>query len=155
MKRRALIAALLATLVVPAVAMAQDGAGQDRANAARTCKAQKTSMGEALFRQTYGTAESNHRNAMGKCVSRAMAERKAARQTARAACAAERGPTFRTCVAAKMGATLTAGNRETVNAARRCKAERRTMGEAAFRAEYGKNASDRNAFGKCVSKKTA
>ena len=178
MKRTALIAVLLGSLVVPGVAFAQNGAGQERANAARACKALKASMGEALFRQTYGTADSNHRNAMGKCVSRWMKERNAARQSARTACEAERndanfaathggksfqefygggkgrGAAFRNCVATKMGATLTTTRRETVNAARQCKTERSTMGETAFRTEYGTNASDRNAFGKCVSKKT-
>jgi hypothetical protein len=38
------------------------------------------------------------------------------------------------------------------NPARKCKAERATMGATAFDAHYGTNANTRNAFGKCVSK---
>ena len=37
------------------------------------------------------------------------------------------------------------------NPARTCKAERATMGLAAFNERYGTNANKRNAFGKCVS----
>ncbi len=40
------------------------------------------------------------------------------------------------------------------NAAKKCAAERRSMGDEAFAAEYGTNANKRNAFGKCVSAKT-
>ncbi len=40
----------------------------------------------------------------------------------------------------------------TVNAARQCKAERKSLGALPFRAKYGSTANDRNAFGKCVSK---
>lgn len=39
------------------------------------------------------------------------------------------------------------------NAAMECKAER-AADEAAFNAKYGKNANDKNAFGKCVSSKS-
>lgn len=38
------------------------------------------------------------------------------------------------------------------NAATKCKAERESMGVAAFKAEYGTNPNKANAFGKCVSK---
>jgi hypothetical protein len=38
-----------------------------------------------------------------------------------------------------------------MNAAKQCKQERHDLGAADFRSKYGKNASDRNAFGKCVS----
>ena len=37
------------------------------------------------------------------------------------------------------------------NPARKCKAERATMGVDAFNEHYGTNANKRNAFGKCVS----
>ena len=37
------------------------------------------------------------------------------------------------------------------NPARKCKAERATMGAGAFAERYGTNANGRNAFGKCVS----
>ena len=40
------------------------------------------------------------------------------------------------------------------NAANACKAERESMGVAAFQKKYGTNANLRNAFGKCVSAKS-
>jgi hypothetical protein len=40
---------------------------------------------------------------------------------------------------------------KTANPARKCKAERATMGVGAFNERYGTNANKRNAFGKCVS----
>ena len=39
------------------------------------------------------------------------------------------------------------------NAAKECAAERERLGDDDFAEEYGRNANDRNAFGKCVSKK--
>jgi hypothetical protein len=39
------------------------------------------------------------------------------------------------------------------NAAKKCKAERASMGVEAFNARYGTNANKANAFGKCVSGK--
>ncbi len=66
MKARFLIAALLAALVVPAVSIAAEGpAGQDRENASRACKALRASMGDAIFKQSFGTVQSNRRNAHG------------------------------------------------------------------------------------------
>ena len=43
---------------------------------------------------------------------------------------------------------------ETKNAAKRCAAEREEMGREDFADEYGTNPNKRNAFGKCVSRKT-
>jgi len=39
------------------------------------------------------------------------------------------------------------------NPAKKCKAERASMGEKAFAERYGTNPNKRNAFGKCVSAK--
>jgi hypothetical protein len=170
MKSRLFVAALLVALAVPAIALAATPNGQDRENAARTCKALRASMGESLFGQTYGTAETNRKNAMGKCVSQHARAERAARQSAQAACAAERndpnfpashdGKSFRQfygnfgrCVSSKARAARAEARSDTLSAARQCKAERAQMGGEAFRAEYGRNSSDRNAFGKCVSKK--
>jgi hypothetical protein len=170
-----LTAALLAALLVPAAAFSADGAGQDQANAARACSALRTSMGLDLFRQTYGTAASNRRNAFGKCVSQWTRAEQQSRQSARSQCAAEQadanfaathdgksfeqfygtGPkganAFGRCVSAKAKSASAEARQDTLNAARTCKAERKTLGVPAFRAKYGKNANDRNAFGKCVS----
>jgi hypothetical protein len=174
MKTKFLIAAALAALVVPAVSFAGIN-GQDRENGARACHALRASLGTDLFRQTYGTAQSNHRNAMGRCVSQWTHAAHQSRVSARSACAAEQADSnfaaghdnksfaefygtgknhknaFGRCVSSKAKAALDQQVSNTQNAARSCKAERNSIGGPAFRAKYGKNAHDRNAFGKCVS----
>jgi hypothetical protein len=173
MKRRVLIAVLLGSLVAPGAALANHG--QDRENAARACKALRTQMGVTTFNKTYGTAQSNRRNAFGRCVSQWTRTEHQNRVSARAACEAERndpnfaashgGKTFQQfygtgpngrnafgrCVSSKARAASLEQRQNVVTAAQECKTERRTMGVAAFRAAYGKNSNDRNAFGKCVS----
>jgi len=174
MKGRFLIAALLAALVVPAVSLAVGPTGQDRENAARGCKALRASLGDAIFKQTYGTVQSDRRNAFGKCVSQWARSEKLNRQAAQTACEAEKadpnfaathggksfdqfygnGPNFanalKRCISLKTRAAAAEAKSDTVNAAKQCKAER-ALGAPAFRAKYGKNSNDRNAFGKCVS----
>ena len=168
MKARLFVALLLVALAVPAMALAATPNGQDRENAARTCKALRTAMTPAIFAQTYGTVESNRKNAMGRCVSQHARAESQARQSAQAACATERndpnfaashdGKTFQQfygnfgrCVSSKARAARAEARSDTLSAARQCKAERAQMGAPAFRAEYGRNSNDRNAFGKCVS----
>ena len=174
MKSRILIVAALAALVVPAASFAEGPTGPDRENAARACKALRASMGEELFKTTYGTAQSNRRNAMGRCVSQQARSEHQNRVSARSECAAEQsdpdfaashdgksfaefygtGPrganAFGRCVSSKAKDARTEARQRTMNAARQCKAER-AADPAAFRAKYGKNENDRNAFGKCVS----
>jgi hypothetical protein len=132
-------------------------------------------MGLDIFRQTYGTVQSNRKNAFGRCVSMWAHAAHQSRISARAACSAEQadpnfaanhngmsfaefygtGPNhknaFGKCVSSKAKASLEQQQSATKNAARSCKAERSSMEGPAFRAKYGKNANDRNAFGKCVS----
>lgn len=175
MKSRILMFAALAALVVPAASFADGPTGQDVANGARACSALRTSMGAELFRQTYGTAASNHRNAFGRCVSQWARSEHQSRVSARSACNTERsdpnfaaahdgksfaefygtGPkgsnAFGRCVSSKAKADSAEARQNTMNAAKQCKAERTQIGAAEFRAKYGKNANDRNAFGKCVS----
>jgi hypothetical protein len=175
-KTRLFTFALIATvLAVPATSLADGPSGPDRANAARTCSALRTSMGPELFRTSYGTVQTNRKNAFGRCVSRTAREEQANRLAARTACEAEMNdPNFaathdgksfaefygsgphgsnalRNCVAAKLKAARAEARENTMNAARQCRAERLDLGPAEFRAKYGKNESDRNAFGKCVS----
>jgi hypothetical protein len=174
--RPILIAALLAALTVPAAVFAADPPGQDRENAARACSTLRTAMGVTTFRLTYGTAASNHRNAFGRCVSQWTRTERLNRQSAQSSCEAERndpnfaathggktfaefygtGPKHRNafgrCVSSKAKTASAEDRRDTLNAARKCKAERQRLGVTAFRTEYGRNANDRNAFGKCVSK---
>jgi hypothetical protein len=173
-KAKFLIAALLAALVVPAISIAAGPTGQDRENAARGCKALRALMGDAIFKQTYGTVQSNRRNAFGKCVSQLARSEKLNRQAAQTACEAEKadpnfaathgGKTFdqfygngpnganalKRCISLKTRAAAAEARSDTLNAAKQCKAER-ALDAPAFRAKYGKNANDRNAFGKCVS----
>ena len=174
MKSRILIVAALAALVVPAASFAEAPTGPDRENGARACKALRASMGEDVFKMSYGTVESNRRNAFGRCVSQWARSEHQNRVSARAACAAEQadpnfaashegksfdefygtGPqganAFGRCVSSKAKAASLEARENTMNAARQCRAERK-LGAAEFRAKYGKNANDRNAFGKCVS----
>ena len=175
MKTKILIAVSLAALVVPAASFGSGPTGQDRENGARACRALRASMGLDIFRQTYGTVQSNRKNAFGRCVSMWAHAAHQSRISARAACSAEQadpnfaanhngmsfaefygtGPNhknaFGKCVSSKAKASLEQQQSATKNAARSCKAERSSMEGPAFRAKYGKNANDRNAFGKCVS----
>jgi hypothetical protein len=174
MKTKILIVASLAALVIPAASFG-GLTGQDRENGARACRALRASLGTDLFRQTYGTAQSHRMNAMGKCVSQWTHAAHQDRVSARSACTAEQADpnfaashdgksfaefygtgknhknAFGQCVSSKTKAALDQQVNTTQNAARSCKAERTSMGGPAFRAKYGKNANDRNAFGKCVS----
>jgi hypothetical protein len=173
--KRFLICAALVALVVPAASFAEGPTGQDRENGARACRALRAQMGPELFRTTYGTVQSNRKNAFGKCVSQWSRAEHQNRISARAACSAEQadqnfaashdgksfdefygtGPQHRNafgkCVSSKAKSSSDEARRETMNAAKQCKAERADLGPAEFRAKYGKNANDRNAFGKCVS----
>jgi hypothetical protein len=174
-KARFMIAALLAALVVPAVSLAVEGpTGQDRENAARACKALRASMGDSIFKQSFGTVQSNRRNAMGRCVSQWTRSERLNRQAAQTACEAEKadpdfglahggksfdqfygnGPNganaLKRCISLKTRAAAAEARSDTLSAAKQCKAER-APDAPAFRAKYGKNANDRNAFGKCVS----
>jgi hypothetical protein len=173
--KKFLIAASLAALVLPAASLGSTPTGKDRANGARACHALRASLGQDVFRQTYGTAQSHRMNAMGRCVSQWAHAEHQTRVSARAACTAEQaGPNFAanhdnksfadfygknandhnafgTCVSSKAKASSEQQQANTLNAARSCKAERASMEGPAFRAKYGKNANDRNAFGKCVS----
>jgi hypothetical protein len=172
--KKFLIVSVLAALVVPAASLGGP-TGQDRENAARACRALRATLGVELFRQTYGTVQSNRRNAFGKCVSQWTRAEHQNRISARAACSAEQadanfpaahdgktfaefygtGPNHRNafgkCVSSKAKATSDQARVNTVNAAKECKAERAQLGAGPFREKYGRNANDRNAFGKCVS----
>jgi hypothetical protein len=97
-------------------------------NAAQECKAERAANAEA-FKTLYGTNE-NGKNAFGKCVSGKASEKKAAMDAADAQEVAE-----------------------IKNAAKECATER-AADRAAFKEKYGTNRNGKNAFGKCVSRKT-
>jgi hypothetical protein len=173
--KRFLICTVLAALVVPAASFASGPTGQDRENAARACRALRAQLGLETFRLSYGTVQSNRMNAFGKCVSQWSRAEHQNRISAREACSAEQadpnfaashdgktfdqfygtGPKYRNafgkCVSSKAKSASAEARQNTLNAAKQCKTERSELGPAEFRAKYGKNANDRNAFGKCVS----
>ncbi|MBA2474845.1 MAG: hypothetical protein H0V40_02650 [Actinobacteria bacterium] len=171
MKLKVMLGMLVALLAVPAMALAGDDSQSDRASAAESCTALRTSMGATLFTQTYGTNGSKA-NAFGKCVSQHSSKEAANRAQAAKSCASEQadagfaaahggksfaqaygnGPkgknAMQRCMQAKLKESRTEQREDTVKAARSCKAERTSMGESAFKAKWGNRS---NAFGKCVS----
>jgi hypothetical protein len=60
---------------------------------------------------------------------------------------------FAACVKAKAADEAQEEQTAHRNASKDCRAERETLGDEAFGAQYGTNANKRNAFGKCVSQK--
>jgi hypothetical protein len=144
-------------------------------SASKQCRTERSAMGLALFRMTYGTNKTK-RNAFGKCVSKrthATSEVvKEAKQNASKDCTAEEtaDPAAFTkkygtgkhganahgkCVSqkAKSKADKAVDDQvdADVSAAKACRTERKAD-PAAFNEKYGTNKSKRNAFGKCVSK---
>lgn len=106
-----------------------------RSNAAQECREERSEDPDA-FREDYGTngngnGKGSGRNAFGKCVSGKAKQNKA-----------------------EMDAEDEQEAEEFKNAAKECAAEREEMGREEFAKEHGTNANKRNAFGKCVSKKT-
>lgn len=172
MNLRFLTVAVALAALLPAAALAAPVTGPDRQNAARSCKALQTSLGAATFKETYGT-NADKSNAFGQCVAKMAREVAENRVSAQKACAAERadanfaashdGKTFAQyygtgkaganafgrCVSGKAARASAQDRRDVQSAARRCKAERSSIGAAAFAAKYGTRA---NAFGKCVTK---
>ena len=151
MKLKTIIVAAAVAALLPVSALADTVAPADKANGARTCAALKASMG-ATFATTYGT-NADKSNAMGRCVSAWTRAEHQNRHEAETACKAEqpdaKGGALQRCIQAKLKAERTAERAATVKAAKQCKAERTSLGAAAFTAKYGTKA---NAFGKCVSK---
>jgi hypothetical protein len=119
-----------ADCVRPAAADEEAENEKAQKNAAQECKAERTEMGSEAFAEEYGTNE-NDKNAYGKCVSGKASKKKAAMDAADAQRIAE-----------------------TKNAAKACAAERSEIGRDAFAEEYDTNNDGRNAFGKCVSRRT-
>jgi hypothetical protein len=168
MRKIALIGALALT-VVPGAFASHPPALRHQANAVRDCRALRAELGVATFRETYGTARARRANAFGRCVRTWAREERLNWRQAVEACRAERQAlgaqefrekygageknvrAFARCVRVTRRAESADDRARTVNAARTCKDEREEVGVAAFRAKYGKNENDRNAFGKCVS----
>jgi hypothetical protein len=157
MRRGALLViCMAAALAIPSGAAAKP-TKQDRANAAKECKALRGTTDESreAFRALY-------RN-LGACVSEKAreeaAERHAARKNAKRKCRSAKNADK--CVAVKAKKAKQAADREdredaeeVGNAAEECAGERDAMGDKAFEEAYGTNGNKRNAFGKCVAGKT-
>lgn len=178
MKLKMIFSLFALAAILPVAAFADNTTSGDKANGARACQALKTSMGDATFKSTYGT-NADKSNAFGKCVSAWARAEHQNRHAAEAACKAEQadagfaaahdGKSFaqvyglgknganalNRCIQAKARAASLAERQATVKAGRQCKAERKSMGDSAFKAKYGTNASKSNAFGRCVSKLAA
>ena len=177
MRLKAFFSSLAVAAILPVAALANTATPADKANGARACQALKASMG-ATFASTYGT-NADRSNAFGKCVSAWTRAEHQNRHEAEAACKAEQadagfaaaheGKTFAQfygagknganalvrCTQAKARAASAAERLATIKAGRQCKTERKSMGDAEFKAKYGTNASKSNAFGRCVAKLAA
>jgi hypothetical protein len=94
-------------------------------NGAKKCKAERAA-GTAAFKAKYGS------NGLGKCVSGQKQKSKEDK--------------------AKDDDENEAEEKAEDNAAKKCKAERASIGVEAFKNSYGTNHNKANAFGKCVSK---
>jgi len=163
MKRIVLTLALVTALAAAATAVGSDASS----NAKTACTNLQAKMGQSAFAHTYAS--------FGACVSSlAPLEQKNA-ASANALCAAEQsdatfaaghnGQTFdqfygagkkgknafSNCVSTKAKAASQAEQQSRPNPARSCRGLRTQMGAQAFTALYGKTATARNAYGKCVS----
>jgi hypothetical protein len=165
--RRAWITLLAVVALAVPVSASAVISQTDYKNAAQFCKALRTDMGTAPFKQAYGTNK-NRSNAFGKCVSKsarvvdenhsgAVKACKAERDADQAAFTAKYGTNknghnaLGKCVSQKEDQAETEDHDAIVSAAKQCRDER-AQDAAAFRDKYGTNHNKRNAFGKCVSK---
>ena len=121
---RALQRSFVACVKAKAVEEAKEGQSAHK-NASQECREERAA-GVDAFNALYGK-NANGRNAFGKCVSQKAREKEAAADEQDAEDAADQK-----------------------SAAKECATER-SAGEDAFAEEYGTNANNRNAFGKCVS----
>jgi hypothetical protein len=172
MRKAVSLLAAGACLALPAVVLA-DSSDDTTASPAQACKQLRTGMGTTAFKAAYGT-NANRSNAFGKCVSKQIRAQQSDRISAAKQCKAEHGDAsfaaghggktfaevygtnkngrnaFGRCVSKKAGQTQEDRVDATVNAARTCKAERRSLGSDAFAEKYAAS-KGRSAFGRCVS----
>jgi hypothetical protein len=162
MKR--LIVFLVAVAVVAPMAAS---AGTSSTSARSDCAKLRAAMGTTAFSQAYAT--------FGACVSRYAPIEQQVTSAAEATCTAQQadpnfaanhgGKTFdqyygsgkkdknafANCVSIVAKANRQAEQQGRMNPARTCRSIRTTLGTSLFNQSYGKNKTDRNAFGKCVS----
>ncbi|HSF61383.1 MAG TPA: hypothetical protein VLA69_06785 [Gaiellaceae bacterium] len=176
-----------AAFAVPPAGQGQgqaQGQGQSATpTASELCKQQRRSMGMRTFRATYAPTGSP-KAAMNACLAQQVQVATTAAKNAAKACRAEqldpnfaaghgnksfaehygtensnRKNAFGKCVSSKASAAVESQQDATLNAAKRCKAERLDPnfaaghGNKSFAEYYGtENSNRKNAFGKCVSK---
>ena len=125
MHKRIVLAAVFAVaLLVPAGALAAGPSKADKTNAAKQCRAERERLPLLARPSPRSTAPTRTRRTR----SASACPRRLARSSASAAPPGARP-------------------------AKDCRAEREEIGRAAFAEKYGTNRNNRNAFGKCVSKK--
>ncbi len=164
--KRLILILLVAAAVAPVAAFA---ASPDATkNASTDCTALKAKMGATAFGQAYSS--------FSACVSRYAQIEQQNQTSANTSCTAlaadanfaanHGGKTFAQfygtgksgsnamgrCVSSIAKASSQAEQQGRLNPAQTCRAAKAKMGASAFAAFYGKNANDKNAFGKCVSK---
>jgi len=159
-----ILVAVLAAAVAPTAALASTS---DQSAASKDCTALRAKMGATAFNGVYAT--------FGACVSRFAQLEQNNTTSANSVCSAQQtDPNFATahsgktfvqfygtgksgknafgnCVSTHANASSLAEQQGRLNPAQTCRAQRTSLGPATFDKTYGKNASDKNAFGKCVS----
>jgi hypothetical protein len=171
-----LMVLIVLALAIPAAAIADNTTpASSPQDAQAACRAQRTAIGDAAFKQLYGT-NANKSNAFGMCVSKASKSAQANNAAAIDTCKKEQSDSafatahsgktfdqfygtnkngsnaFGKCVSAKATDANHADQAATIAAAKSCKTEQ-AADRAAFAKKYGTNANKANAFGKCVSSK--
>ena len=166
----------VAALAVPAIAIADDQpSDQNKQNAQQYCRDLRDASGKDNFRSMFGGGS----NAFGKCVSQNAKKDQQQEETAHVnaakQCKAERDQLgkdafqdkyatnakkdngYGKCVSQHAKANKAEEDQtddNDVKAAKKCKAEKQESGADAFGEKYGTNENKKNAFGKCVSKKS-
>ena len=168
MTRLATVVALVLLAAPAAFAVPPGGAQQP--SGSQNCKEQRRSMGMADFRSLYAP-NGKPKAAMDACLAKQAQSSTAEAKNASKACKAERAKLGDEAFAEKYGTNKNGRNAHgkcvsetvaeeteetqeaTLNAAKKCKAERSSLGVEEFGKKYGTNPNKRNAFGKCVSQK--
>jgi hypothetical protein len=161
MKKIMLVTGLVFALVLPAAAGAKPSPDRGDKRAAKTeCKALRgdTAATREAFRAQYRNFAACWK---AKAAEEAQEEQTAHKNAAKE-CKAEglRGRAFGKCVSQNARENEEEADQQDQeeataqkNAAKECAAERETLGSEPFAEQYGTNANNRNAFGKCVSMK--
>lgn len=164
MKRFIVICVFAALLPAAALAAVSPDAAK---SAQATCTKLKATMGTTAFTQAYPT--------FGACVSKYAPIEQQAVASAQDTCSAQQADTsfasthggktfdqfygngkngknaFGNCVSSVAKASSQAEQQSRTNPAQTCRALRTQLTASVFSSTYGKNANDKNAFGKCVS----